>query len=339
MNEINWGINLSYNFKNFRTGFALSGIRFSLPVIPDISGPADKNNFKGFKNTLFTIYYSGLIKRAIFYGEISGSEIKKYAIIQGVSFRPSDRLTINLLYRNYSPRYVSFHGNGPSGSSSNSNEYGILGNLEFEAARYLFISAGSDIMYYPWLKYRCSSPSVGKRHELRIKYLPSQKLSFEAVYNYRYSMVNDQQENKIASQDEIVTRSIRGSVRYSYSDYLTLITRCDYKVVNSTGSKGVLLLEDVNFRLRRSPVSFWIRYSVFNTGGFDSGIYTWENDLINSFSIPVLYGDGNRGYIMVSWKLARRIDLRIKYGTTATSILNNRMKEVSEFKIQMRISI
>ena len=152
-------------------------------------------------------------------------------------------------------------------------------------------------------------------------------------------MVNDQQENKIASQDEIVTRSIRGSVRYSYSDYLTLITRCDYKVVNSSGSKGVLLLEDVNFRLRRSPVSFWIRYSVFNTGGFDSGIYTWENDLINSFSIPVLYGDGNRGYIIVSWKLARRIDLRIKYGTTATSILNNRMKEVSEFKIQMRISI
>jgi hypothetical protein len=339
VSEINWGVNFSYNFKNFRTGFALSGIRFSLPVLPDLSGPIDNNNFTGSKNTLFTIYYSGLLKRAIFYGEFSGSEINKYAFVQGISFRPSDRLRINLLYRNYAPGFVSFHGNGPSGSSANNNEYGILGNFTFEAARYLFISGGSDIRYYPWIKYRCSSPSFGKKHEIRIKYLPSQKLSFEAIYNYRYSIVNDQQENRIPLQEEIETKSIRGSVRYSLTEYLTLVTRSDYKIVSPSGSKGTLLLQDVNLRLRRLPVSIWMRYCIFNTGGFDSGIYTWENDLMNSFSIPVLYGDGNRCYIMVSWKLARRIDLRIKYGTTATSVINKRMNEVSEFKIQMRINI
>lgn len=339
VNEINCGVNLSCNFKNFRTGFALTGIRLSIPVMPDMSGPFDKNDFTGIKNTLLTVYYSGLLKRAIFYGELSGSEINKYAFIQGISFRPSDRLSINLLYRNYSPGYVSFHGNGPSGSSRNNNEYGILGNLTFETARHLFISAGSDIRYYPWLKYRCSSPSLGKRHEIRVKYLPTQKLSFEAIYNYRYAIVDDMQENKIPGQEETVTKSIRGSARYSPSEYLTLITRCDYKVVSPSGSKGILLLQDVNIRLKRLPVSIWIRYCIYNTGGFDSGIYTWENDLMNSFSVPVLYGDGNRGYIMASWRLARRIDLRIKYSTTATSIINNRMNEVSEIKIQIRINI
>jgi hypothetical protein len=339
VSEINWGVNFSYNFKNFRTGFALSGIRFSLPVLPDLSSPIDNNDFTGTKNTLFTIYYSSLIKRAILYGEFSGSEISKYAFVQGISFRPSDRLRINLLYRNYSPRFVSFHGNGPSGSSGNNNEYGILGNLTFETARHLFINAGSDIRYYPWIKYRCSSPSFGKKHEIRIKYMPAQKLSFEAVYNYKYSIVDDMQENKIPGQEEIVTKSIRGSARYSPSEYLTLIIRCDYKAVNPSCSKGILLLQDVNIRLRRLPVSIWMRYCIFKTGGFDSGIYTWENDLMNSFSIPVLYGDGNRGYIMLSWKLARRIDLRFKYGTTATSVVNKRMNEVSEFKIQMRINI
>jgi hypothetical protein len=339
VNEISWGANLSYNFKNFRAGFAISGIRFSLPVIPDLSNPINRSDFTGNRNTLFTLNYSGLIKRAIFYGEVSGSEINKYAFVQGISFRPSDRLRINLLYRNYSPGYVSFHGNGPSGSSLNRNEYGILGNFTFEAARYLFISAGSDLRYYPWLKYRCNSPSTGKKHEIRIKYLPSRKLSVEALYNYRYSMVNDQQENRIPVLEEIVTKSIRGSVRYSPSEYLTFITRCDYKLVNPSGSKGTLLLQDINIRLKRFPGSIWMRYCIFNTGGFDSGIYTWENDLINSFSIPVLYGDGNRSYIMVSWKLARRIDLRLKYGTTSTTVINGRMNEVSEIKIQMRINI
>ena len=152
-------------------------------------------------------------------------------------------------------------------------------------------------------------------------------------------MLNDNQENKVPGQEEIEKKSIRCSARYSPSEYLTLNTRCDYKVVNPSGSKGVLLFQDINIRLKRLPVSIWMRYCIYKTDGFDSGIYTWENDLMNSFSIPVLYGDGNRAYIMVSCKLFRRIDLRLKYGTTDTSVINNRMKEVSDFKIQMRISI
>ena len=307
-------------------------------IIP-ASNPADRNNFTGRKNTLFTIYYNRLIKRFIFYGEFSTSGIKKYAFVQGISLRPADRLNINLLYRNYSSGYISFHGNGPAGSSSNDNEYGILGSFTFEAARFLFLSAGSDMRYYPWLRYRCSAPSWANRHEIRIKYLPSQKLTFETLYDFRSSMVDSQDENRIPAQDEIVAQSFRWSARYSPSAYLTIITRVDYKIVNPSGSKGMLLLQDINLRLRRFPVSIWMRYSIFNTGGFESGLYTWENDLYNSFSIPVLYGSGSHAYIMSSWKIAKRAELRIKYGTMATSVTNSRMKEINEFKIQLRIFI
>ena len=58
----------------------------------------------------------------------------------------------------------------------------------------------------------------------------------------------------------------------------------------------MLLLQDISIRFRKIPVSIWMRYCIFNTGGFESGIYTWENDLLNSFSIPVMYGSGNRAY-------------------------------------------
>ncbi len=337
--ETGWGVNLSYNFNNLRAGITWSENRFSSPVFPDPGNPADKYDFTGLKNSLFTIYYNSLIKRFILYGEFSTSGLNKYAFVQGASFRPADRLNINIMYRDYSPGFTSFHGNGPSGGSLNSNEYGILGNFTFEAARFLFISAGSDLRYYPWLRYRCSAPSMAKRHEIRIKYLPSQKLTIETLYNFRFSMVDSQDENRIPLQDEIVTQSVRGSVRYSPSEYLTLSTRADYKIVNPSGSKGMLLLQDVYIRFRRFPVSIWMRYSIFNTGGFESGLYTWENDLLNSFNIPVLYGNGNRAYLMASCKIADRVELRIKYGVITTSVINSRMKEVNEFKIQFRIII
>lgn len=337
--ETCYGVNFSYNFKNLRTGIILTETRFSLSVIPDLKNPADRYDFTGQQNDLITIYYNSLIKRFILYGELSTSGLNKYAFVQGVSFRPADRLNINFMYRNYSPGYVSFHGNGPAGGSVNSNEYGILGNFTFEAARFLFISAGSDMRYYPWLRYRCSAPSLAKRHEIRIKYLPLQKLTIEALYNFRFSMVDSQDENRIPAQDEIVTQSVRGSVKYSPSEHIVLSTRADYKIVNSSGSKGMLLLQDINIRFRKFPVSIWMRYSIFNTGGFESGLYTWENDLLNTFSVPVLYGNGNRIYIMASWKIADRMELRIKYGSTTTSVIDSRMKDINEIKIQFRIII
>ena len=337
--ETDFGVNLSYNFSSLRAGIIMTETRFSLPVIPDLTDPVYKYSFTGYRNSLFTIYYNGLIKKFILYGEFSASGINKYAFVQGISFRPAGRLTINLLYRNYSPGYVSFHGNGPVGSSSKNNEYGILGNFTFEAARFLFISAGSDLRYYPWLRYRCSAPSSARRREIRIKYLPKQKISLEASYNFRFSMSDSLGENRIPVQNEIVSQSVKFSVRYSPSEYVTLSTRADYKVVKPSGSKGMLLLQDINFKFRKLPVSIWLRYAIYNTDGFDSGLYTWENDLLNSFSIPVLFGTGNRTYIMASWRIDGRAELRFKYGLTTTSVINRRMQELNEFKVQFRIMI
>jgi hypothetical protein len=339
VSETNYGIHLSYNLKNLRTGLILSETRLSSPVMTDRSDPADRNDFAGKQNNLYTIYYNGNIKRAVLFGEFSISGMKNYAVVQGVSFKPAGRLSINLLYRNYSPGFISFHGKGPSGSSVSSNEYGILGNFTFEAARFLFISAGTDLRYYPWLRYRCSSPSMAKRDEIRIKYLPSKRLAFDALYNHRSSVADSNEENCIPGQQETITRSIKGSVRFSPSEYLTLITRVDYKTVDPTDSRGMLLLQDINLKCKRLPLSIWMRYSVFNTNGFESGLYSWENDLINSFSVPVLYGTGSHSYVMGSWKIFSKAELRIKYGFTSTYVINSRMKNVNELKLQIRINL
>ena len=339
LGEISYGLNISYNLNNLRTGILWTENRFSLPFIPENVNPADKYEFNGDKNTLYTIYYNCLLKRFILFGEFSYSGLNKHAFVQGMSLRPADRLNINLIYRNYTPGFISFHGNGPAGSSANKNESGILGNITFEAAKYLFISAGSDIRYFPWLRYRCSAPSTGRKHEIRIRYLPSDRLSFEVLYNYRYSMVDNLSETGIPVQKEITAQSVRGYVKYSPVNNIVFGTRLDFKAVNPSGSNGMLLSQDIIVRFRKIPVSIWARYCIYNTGGFESGIYTWENDLLNSFNIPVMYGSGTRGYLMASWKPGDKLEMRFKYGITKKEDAGNSYINTSEFKIQLKINI
>jgi hypothetical protein len=332
-----YGIKLSYNFNNLKVGLIWSENRFSLPVNLTTNNPEKVFDFRGDRNNLYTIYYNSFFRKILLYGELSANDNKKYAIIQGISFRPSDRLTINLLFRNYNPGYTTFYGKGPGIGSTTDNEKGVLGNFTFEAARHLFISGGCDVQHFPWLKYRCSAPSYGVRQEIKARFLPSEKLTIDASYNYRLSMVDNAETQRIPEQDQIITKSLKASVRYSIYDNLTFITRIDYKIVDPSGSRGMMLFQEINYSFRQVPVTLWFRYCLFDTDDWNSRIYTYENDLLYSYSIPALAGEGSRSYIMAKWKIGNFAELRIKYGITSSVKTGKSMENTDEIKMQFRI--
>jgi hypothetical protein len=337
--ETTYGINLSYNFNNIRLGLTWTEERFSLPVIPEENDPANIFDFAGKRKNIYTFSYTGFIKKILTYGEISTNEFNKYAIIQGLSLKPSDRLTINLLLRDYNPGFMSFHGKGPGSSSKSGNEKGILGNFSFEAAKHLFISSGCDVEYFPWIKYRCSSPSLAMKQEIRVRFLPTERLAFDGSYNYRFSMFDEAESPGIPQQEQLITKSFKGAFRYSPKDNLTLGTRIDYKIADPSGSRGMLLLEDINYKFRSIPFTIWMRYCIFDTDDFDSRLYTWENDLLYSFSIPALFGKGSRTYFMTEWKIKDKVVLRIKYAISSKNGILPESKDTEELRIQLKLII
>jgi hypothetical protein len=335
--EYCYGINVSSDFKHFRSGLALTGSRFSLPVIRADNDPENIYNFEGTRNITATFYYKAIFGKILIYGEVSTNLNNKLANVQGLSFRPSDRLSMNLLYRNYDPGFISFHGKGLFSSSAGDNIRGIFGNFTFEAARHFFVSAGCDLHLHPWLKYRCSAPSVDVSREVRLKYLPTDKITFEAIFNYRRSMLNRDDPNGIKKQVSFAGSLIKGSVRYSADNNLTLVTRIDYKVTRPDGGRGMLLLQDISYRFGKIPLSIWFRYCIFKTDGWNSRLYTYENDLLYNFCIPALSGEGSRDYVMVAWRATKFIDFRIKYGITEIQKENTSNRETEELKIQARL--
>jgi hypothetical protein len=334
--ETSYGINLSFNFKFLKVGLCWSENRFLLPVKTDKSNAEDLYKFEGSRNQIYSLYYNSLINRILLFGELSLNDSQNLALIQGVTLRPSDRLILNILYRNYAPGFESFHGNGPGNISSTSNEQGILGNFIFEAAKHLFISAGCDISNSPWLKYRCSFPSLAKKEEIRIKYLPLENLSFDLSYNFRYSMLDNPHENGIARVEEVKTRTVKGQARFALNN-VTFALRADYKIADPSDSKGMLLLHDIIYRFRQVPVTLWFRYCIFNTDNWDSRLYTYENDLLYSFSIPALSGKGSRSYIMAKWEINDIAELRVKYSLTSVLSDNDVNEESDEIKLQFRV--
>ena len=77
-----------------------------------------------------------------------------------------------------------------------------------------------------------------------------------------------------------------------------------------------MLSQDFSYSFRSVPLKLWFRYALCSTGGWDSRLYAWENDLLSSFSVPALYGEMTRSFIMLSWKPTDRIEARVKYGYT-----------------------
>ena len=337
VSESAYGLNLSFNISNLKAGVIFSENRFSLPVYLPSSDPSKMFDFSGVRNNLSSVYYNAFIRNILFYGEFSVSDMKKYAAIQGISIRPSDRLMVNFLYRSFNSGYISFYGNTPGSNTKTTNEKGLLGNFTYEAAKHLFISGGVDLQNYPWLKYRCSGPTTGRKSELRARYLPTEKITIEASYTYRSSMLDNSVTSGIPEQQEITTMSLRGSVRYSFSDNLSFGTRMDYKTVQPSKSRGVLLLQDISYKFRKIPFTIWFRYCLFNTDSWDSRLYTYENDLLYSFSIPALTGEGSRSYIMVKWNIGSVAELRIKYGITSIVTSRTSAQNTDEVKMQFKI--
>lgn len=331
------GFHLMAGAEKVRGGLTTAVTWFSLPFIPDTSKTEAISAFKGNRLVNLAADCKAGTGRLLFFSEAAMSIPGSWALTAGLRARPTQRVTYNLLARYFSSDYHAFHSGAFSAGSGSGNETGMAMSVYIEAARHFFITAAADLYRMPAPRYRSSFSSSGNRMEIRGEYLPRDELSL------RLSFTTSMREYDVAAETGTAGSELQGRrqlalvLRFEPYDNIRLTTRASLSYVTPDKERGYLLCQDAVYSFRSAPLRLWLRYALCTTGGYDSRLYAWENDLLSTFSVPSFYGDCSRSFIMVSWKPSPRTELRVKYAVTShTHDLSDTVQQ--ELKGQLRVS-
>jgi hypothetical protein len=259
-----------------------------------------------------------------------------------------NRLSITLLHRNYQRNYQNLLSNGFSENNTTSNEKGVYIGIITKPTKTTTITAYRDSFEFPWLKYQATAPSKGNDYNIQFNYTPSKKMDF-------YFRIQETNKEKNSTSNIIVNyliptkqRNYRFHISYDITTSLKLKNRIElinYQQDNNPTEKGFLVYQDVCYNKPGKPLAITIRYALFETDNYDTRIYAYENDVLNSYSIPSYYSRGSRFYVLVDYTISRQIELWLRYAQTfydnKNSISKGSLNEIagntkSEIKVQVR---
>jgi hypothetical protein len=138
----------------------------------------------------------------------------------------------------------------------------------------------------------------------------------------------------------------RTQVSYKVNRELTLRNRVEvvwYDAQRKDRSQqGFLAYFDAAYKPWSSPISLNGRLQYFETDGYDSRLYAFENDVLYSFSIPQFTGKGMRYYVNVNYDVSKKMTMWFRWAQTVyqnQSIISSGLDKIdgnsrSEVKLQ-----
>ncbi len=114
---------------------------------------------------------------------------------------------------------------------------------------------------------------------------------------------------------------------------------------DNIAERGFVLYQDVIYKPKFIPLSFQTRLAFFDTQGWDSRIYAYENDMLNLFTVPAYYGRGLRYYFNLSYKINKMFTLWLRFSQTYFTdrdVISSGLNQIdgpvrSEIKAQFRM--
>ena len=92
------------------------------------------------------------------------------------------------------------------------------------------------------------------------------------------------------------------------------ITKRDAPLKNT--ETGYIIYQGFQLNPQQKYWTLNFRYALFDTDSYDTRLYTYENDVPFSFSIPSFSGKGSRFYALLNTKLNKNLSLILRYART-----------------------
>ncbi|MFT7156512.1 MAG: hypothetical protein ACI8Q1_001527, partial [Parvicella sp.] len=240
-------------------------------------------------------------------------------LIAGFLSSLTPNFAMTAIYRNYSRDFQNLKSVGFAESSTNVNEKGIFIGFDGRLNKLWTLSAYMDQFEFPWMKYQTDKPNTnGFDAVMQLRYKPSRNLDIYVRYRGRTKPINtDLQVSDIPYVSTVDKDNYRFNVIYKVSPSVRLQSRIEYNTYLRDGGvkeQGFLIFQDINIKPMSSPFSFSFRYAIFDSEGYNSRMYAYENDVLYYFAIPAYSGRGTRTYLTARYKIRRGIDIWLRYG-------------------------
>ncbi|MBS0012301.1 MAG: hypothetical protein KFF49_12885, partial [Bacteroidales bacterium] len=278
--------------------------------------------------------YACLLRYSYFFGELAINESGRTAFLQGLSLNPDGRISLNILYARINRGYNSLHGKTSFSGALNRPSENLLANISSQPAS--FISFHGGILHKKQLWYNNISAGFPSslQYLLRIKIDPYDNISINTDIRRSISDTYILPERGMKTSTPAKKTNFRFSLETTVSEHLFLRTRLEKTLIAGSSDNGILCYQSFNYDFSKIPLGIRCRLTVFRTGSWDSRIYAWEDDLLYNPTVKAFYGAGKRSYIMLIYRPAGALSLRLKY---AVSDIPSRQEEtgiIREYNLQ-----
>jgi hypothetical protein len=317
--QLTIGGNIAYKYKTIRLGFNAVRYRFTLPFQKD-NDPYNIYALHGAAFGNYSVDYSFTFKNLHFFGEAAASNKFYKAFINGALLSVSSAADISLLYRNISAGYQSLYSNAFTENTYPTNEKGLYTGLSLHPGDRLRFAFYADIYQFPWLKYRVDAPAAGADYLFQLTYNPNKQMELISRFH-----ADNKATNFITGQLTLSTvmmqpkKSWRTQFMYKISRTVTIKSRVDllwFSPNTVQQEQGFSTYFDLFVKPLSGPWAGNLRLQRFESDGYNSRIYAYENDVLFSYSIPVYYDKGARIYINYNYNVNKKFTFWVKIART-----------------------
>ncbi len=317
--QIAFGGNFSYQYKGLRVG--INGIQylFKFPLIK----PAAPYNLYALSGKRFGNYsfdYSYTFKNIHLFGEAAFTSKFDKAFVNGLLISASSKVDLSLLYRNIPGSYQSLYSYAFTENTYPTNEKGFYAGISIRPGNEWRIDAYADLYKFPWLRYRVDAPSTGSDYLVQVDYKPNKQLEIYSRYHAESKAINvNPSQLTTAPVIQQPKRNWRTQVSYKINAAISLRNRTELIWFDKNGvqeEQGFLIYFDFLYKPMLKRLSGSLRIQYFETGGYNSRLYAYENDVLYSFSIPVFYDKGYRYYINLNYDINKKLGFWLKWSQT-----------------------
>jgi hypothetical protein len=306
-------VNISMN--RWTIGFTGISTRFDAELKRS-DEPYNQFLWEGKKNFAGGMDWKGTIKNVFLFGEIAASANNGRALLSGILLKPTVNAEVSLVYRNINKTYFSFYSNALTESSKTNDEQGLYVGFKYYPASRWTLNAYTDLFNYRWIKYTTAAPSNGNELFAQLSYQPSDRTDLYARFFQEDKEVKVTGLNNRYNHPQQIKR---WRLNYSQKLNTSIILTTRIEGINYTRfdqESGFLIYQDVAYKPLTRKLSFNGRVAYFTSDSYYSRIYAYENDLLYSFSIPALFGNGIRTYINIKQAVNEKLSLWLKVAAT-----------------------